>query len=113
MTTRNKFHAISNIAISLDSSQTDPLLFLHSYSGCGTTSSINGFGKETILKKAAKVNEEGHLYSIILTYLNPRNSWNHYRISDNLICTQVLQLKTMVDLVASPLSLEPSPCLPI
>ena len=61
MTTRNKSHAISEIANSLDSDQMDKLPFIHSFSGCDTTSSIHSFGKEIILKKAARVYEEGYL----------------------------------------------------
>ena len=64
MTTRNKSHVISGIANSLDSSQKNILLFIHSFSGSDTTS-IYGFGKETILKKAAKVYEEVHLYLLL------------------------------------------------
>ena len=70
ITTRNKYHAISKIANSLDSSQKEILLFIHSFSGCDTTSSIYGFGKEAILKRAAKIYEEGYL-SLLLSVREP------------------------------------------
>ena len=41
------------------------LLFIHSFLGCDTVSSIIGFGKEVLLKKAAAINEEVDLSPLL------------------------------------------------
>ena len=58
-------YSIDKISQALDPSLKKMLLFIHSFSGCDTVSSIFGFGKEIVLKKAAKLNEEGHLSSLL------------------------------------------------
>ena len=55
MTTRSDSHSIGNIVNALDPTQKELLLFIHSFSGCGTVSSIYGFGKEAILKKSCSI----------------------------------------------------------
>ena len=65
MTTRNGSHSISKIVNALDANIKRILLFVHSFSGCDTVSSIHGFGKVKILKKAVSFHEEGHLASLL------------------------------------------------
>ena len=66
MTTKNGLHSVSKIVnYALDAKLKRILLLIHSFSGCDTVSSIHGFGKETILKKAVSFHEEGHLASLI------------------------------------------------
>jgi hypothetical protein len=69
MTTRNGSHSISKIVNALDANIKRILLFVHSFSGCDTVSSIHGFGKVKILKKAVSFHEEGRgSFSIIILY---------------------------------------------
>ena len=63
MTTRNGSHSVSEIVNALDANIKHILLLIHNFSGCDTVSSIYGFGKVTILKKAVSFHEEGHLAS--------------------------------------------------
>ena len=65
MTTRNGSHSVSKIVNALDANIKRLLLPIHSFSGCETVSSIYGFCKVTILKKAVSFHEEGHLASFI------------------------------------------------
>ena len=65
MTTRNGSHSISKIVNALDANIKRILLFVHSFSGCDTVSSIHGFGKVKILKKAVSFHEKGHLASLL------------------------------------------------
>ena len=67
MTTRNGSHSVSKIVNALDANIKRILLILliHSFSGCDTVSSIHGFGKVTILKKAVSFHVEGHLASLL------------------------------------------------
>ena len=45
MTTRNGSHSVSKIVNALDANIKPILLFIHSFSGCDTVSSIHGFDK--------------------------------------------------------------------
>ena len=65
MTTRNGSHSISKIVNALDANIKCILLFVHSFSGCDTVSSIHGLGKVKILEKAVPFHEEGHLASLL------------------------------------------------
>ena len=65
MTTRNGSHSISKIVNALDANIKRILLFVHSFSGCDTVSSIHGFGKVKIMKKAVSFHEEGHYASLL------------------------------------------------
>ena len=65
MTTRNGSHSVSKIVNALDANIKRILLPIHSFSDCDTVSSIHGFGKVTILKKAVSFHEEGHLASLL------------------------------------------------
>ena len=64
MTTRHGSQLVSKIVNALDANVKLIQLFIHSFSGSDTVSSINGFGKVTILKKAVSFHEEGHLASL-------------------------------------------------
>ena len=65
MTTRNGSHSVSKIVNALDANIKRILLLIRSFSDCDTVSSIRGFGKVTIFKKAVSFHEEGHLASIL------------------------------------------------
>ena len=65
MTTRNGSHLVSKIVNALDANIKRILMLIHSFSGCDTVSSIHGFGKVTILKKAVSFHDEGHLASLL------------------------------------------------
>ena len=65
MTKRNGSHSISNKVNALYANIKRVLLLIHSFSGYDTVSSIYGFGKVTILKKAVSFHKEGHLASLL------------------------------------------------
>ena len=67
MTKRNGPHSVSNIVNALDANIKHILLLIHSFSGYDTVSSIHGFGKMTILKKAVSFDEEGHKLASLLS----------------------------------------------
>ena len=50
--------AVHDICNNLDPRQRQLLLFVHSFSGCDTVSSIFGFGKSNLLKKLSQCNED-------------------------------------------------------
>ena len=86
MTTRNGSHSISKIVNALDANIKRILLFVHSFSGCDTVSSIHGFGKVKILKKAVSFHEEGRgSFSIIILY----ESFNSLVLSFNTFNTTI------------------------
>ena len=76
MTTRNGSHSISKIVNALDANIKRILLFVHSFSGCDTVSSIHGFGKVKILKKVVSFHEEGHLPPLSFSIITLCESFN-------------------------------------
>ena len=88
MTTRNGSHSVSKIVNTLDTNIKRILLLIHIFSGCDTVSSIHGFGKVTILKKAVSFHEEGHLASLLFVRVSPNEV-----IAADLFC--LMEIKPM------------------
>ena len=60
-----KITKVCKIVNALDANIKRIELFIHSFSGSDTVSSIHGFGKVTILKMAVFFHEEGHFASLL------------------------------------------------